>query len=160
MNIVAPERHSVKTPLAKMCLSFPAAYEKGNGWWTNDDNPRFDFLETEEGTIRIHSWTGRDAEAILAMGTPPLKLADLYLKRGEYKPAYREKQLDLLTLSEYLKLDWHFLYAIGYRDGYPYINKQQRKGVCVKLRGHCLPDGTEDSEVKVRLHIDGDVRVS
>lgn len=149
---------AVRTPLEKMCRSFPAAYEKSNGWWTHDDNPRFDFLETEDGTIRIYSHTGRTAENVLAMGNPSLKLADLYPKSSTRKPVYREKQFDLLTLSEYLKLDWRFLYAIGYRDGYPYKNKMGRRTVCVKLGGYCDPKGNEHSKVKVRLSIDGKVR--
>src|SRR5947199_4501512 len=103
---------AVKTPLDKMLQSFPKAYEKSNGWWTHDDNPRFDFREEENGTIRLKSWTGRDAPTILEMGDPPLKLADLYPK-GNFKPQYRERQLDLLSLSEYLGLDWKFLYNQG-----------------------------------------------
>src|SRR6266487_5687397 len=112
---------AVKIPLAKMLHSFPKAYEKANGWYTHDDNPHFDFREEENGTIRLKSWTGRTAETILEMGNPPLKLADLYPK-GNYTPQYRERQFDLLTLSEYLALDWKFLYGLGYRDGHKYKN--------------------------------------
>lgn len=148
---------AVQTPLDKMRQSFPLAHEKSNGWWTHDDNPRFDFLETEDGTIRIHSHTGRTAETILSMGQPPLKLADLYPK-GNFKPQYREKQFDLLTLAEYLKLDWQFLFNLGYRDGYTYKNRMGRRSVCVKIGGYYMPDGVEHSKVKVRLSTDGNVR--
>ncbi len=140
-----------------MCASFPAAYEKSNGYWTNDDNPRFDFREEDDGHIFIRSWTGRTAESILAMGKPPLKLSDLYPK-GSYKPAYREHQLDLVSLSHYMLLPWKFLDRLGYRDGYTYRNKQGRKTVCVKLGGYCGPEGEPHSKVKVRLSIDGKVR--
>jgi hypothetical protein len=160
MSIVTPERHSVKhrTPLNIMCTSFPLAYEKPNGYWTQDDNPHFDFREEEDGHISIHSWTGRTAEQVLAMGNPPLKLSDLYPKDGDYKPAYREKQFDLVTLAQYMKLPHRFLFREGYRDGYTYRNKNGRKTVCVKLGGFCDPDGNEHSKVKVRLSIDGKVR--
>ncbi len=141
-----------------MCLSFPGLYEKSNGYWAHEDNPRFDCREEEDGHISIHPWTGRSAEATLAMGDPPLKLADLYPKNGDYKPVYREKQFDLVTLSHYLKLPHRFLFSLGYRDEYPYKNKQGRKVVCVKLGGYCDPEGVEHSKVKVRLSIDGKVR--
>jgi hypothetical protein len=150
-----------RTPLEKMLQSFPAAHQKPNGYWTHDNNPRFDFYEQENGRIAVYSWTGRSAEAVLAMGQPPLKLADLYPRTGESRPASTgvpEKQFDLFTLADYLKLDWRFLYGLGYRDGYTYRNKQGRRIVCVKLGGYCQPDGSEHSKVKVRLSIDGKVR--
>lgn len=150
-----------RTPLEKMLQSFPAAHQKPNGYWTHEDNPRFDFYEQENGRIALYSWTGRSAEAVLAMGQPPLKLADLYPRTGESRPASAgipEKQFDLFTLADYLKLDWRFLYGLGYRDGYTYRNKQGRRIVCVKLGGYCQPDGTQHSKVKVRLSIDGKVR--
>src|SRR6266566_8479106 len=126
---VTPEK-----PIDIMLAAFPNAYEKGNGYWTHDNNPRFDLREEEDGHVSIHSWTGRSAEQILAMGSPALKLSDLYPKgqAGNYKPAYREKQFDLVTLSQYMKLPWQYLDRLGYRDGYTYKNKMGRKTVCVK----------------------------
>src|SRR5947199_5593447 len=112
---------AIRTPLDIMLQSFPLAHEKSNGYWTNDDNPRFDFREEEDGHISIHSWTGRSVEDILTMGGPALKLSDLFVKNGNYKPVYREKQFDLVTLAHYLKLPHDFLFRIGYRDAYPYI---------------------------------------
>src|SRR5258708_578863 len=160
MNSIRPDYKQVKKRprLNIMCASLRAAYEKPNGYWTQDDNPHFDFREEDDGHISIRSWTGRTAEQVLAMGTPALKLSDLYPKGGNYKPAYREHQLDLVSLSHYMLLPWKFLASLGYRDGHTYKNKQGRKTVCVKLGGYSDPDGTEHSKVKVRLSIDGKVR--
>jgi hypothetical protein len=149
---------AVQTPLEKMRQSFPKAYEKSNGYWTHDDNPHFDFREEEDGHISIHPWTGRSVEAILAMGEPALKMSDLYVKNGKYKPAYREPQFDLVTLAWYMKLPHGFLSSIGYRDEYPYINRNHRKTVCVKLGGYFDTEGNEHSKVRVRLNIDGKTR--
>ena len=92
------------TPLEKMLEAFPSSIQKSNGWYSHADNPKFDFKDDEEdGHIIIHSWTGRDAETILGMGKVKLKFADLYVRGGAYRPKYREKQLDLLSLSHYLK---------------------------------------------------------
>src|SRR2546423_6648088 len=45
--------------MQKIIAAFPQAKEKSNGWWGNPDNPRFDFRENDNGSISIHSWTGR-----------------------------------------------------------------------------------------------------
>lgn len=144
-------------PIDKILYSFPEAHEKSNGWWTHDDSPRFDFQENEDGHISIHPWTGRSAEDTLAMGNPPLKLADLYVRTSTGRTYQQQEKLDLLALSHYLKIEHGFLFALGYRDEYTYLNKSKGyKSVGVKLGGYCLPDGTPHSKNKIRLSVDPD----
>jgi hypothetical protein len=142
-----------KTPLEKMCASFPDARPRGNGWYRNPDNPTFDFLEDEQGNVKIHSWTGRSVESIMAMGNPPLKWADLYATKGQYSREPRRDKLDLVTFSHYLKIPDSFLLSLGYSDNYTYHGNH-----VVKLGGYCAPDGSEHSRVKVRCSLSGDKR--
>jgi len=141
-------------PIDKLLRSFPLAYEKKNGWYTHDDNPRFDFQEKPDGSISLHAWTGRSAEEVLAMGTPPLALRDLYARSGTVGRVQHQEKLDLLTLSHYLKLDWQFLQQLGYSDGYTYTSSSGQRTTCVKIGGYCAPDGTPHSKNKVRLSVD------
>jgi len=165
MNNIAHGARSVKsyvrnTPLEKMLRSFPLAHEMpiGSGQFTNDDAPRFGFREAEDGKILLHSWTGRTPEDVLAMGTPPLHMSDLFPANADYKPRPREKQLTLLELAEYYRLPWQFLIKLGYADGYVYKSENGYKSACVKIGGYCTPDGREHSKVKVRKAIAGKVR--
>ncbi len=142
------------TPLEKMLRSFPRAHEApiGSGQYMHDDAPRFSFREDETGKILLHSWTGRSPEEVLAMGTPPLRMSDLFPSNASYiTPHLRKKQLTLLDLAEYYRLPWQFLMKLGYADGYAFIDKKNGyKTVCVKLGGYCNPDGSEYSKIKVR----------
>lgn len=149
------------TPLEKMLQSFPKAYQKSNGWWTHDDNPRFDFIEDQDGKIGINPWTGRTAEDVLSMGNPPLQMRDLYKNGAASKSRFQKRdKLDLLTLAWYLKIDWRFLEQLGYSDGYKYENKKHGwTNTCVKLGGYCYPDGTPSRKVRLRLSISPDARV-
>ncbi len=144
-----------QTPLAKMCASFPDAYEKANGWWTNDDNPRFDFRELENGTIVIKPWTGRTIDDILSMGQFPLSRGDLYGKPGQpvYTLPHYDQKLDLLALSEHMAIDWQFLEAEGYIGDYSYTYSKGNTVKCVKLGGYCAPDGRENPKHQVRLSL-------
>ncbi len=156
MNNVAQNNGHVNTlaPLAKMQRSFPAAYEKTNGWWANDDNPRFDFRELENGNIVIKPWTGRTIDDILAMGQIPISRGDLYGKPGQPGaiPRYDQK-LDLLTLSEHMAIDWQFLEQEGYIGDYSYTYSKGNTVKCVKLGGYCAPDGRENPKHQVRLSL-------
>lgn len=134
--------------MQKMLNAFPLAKEKSNGWWSNDDNPTFDFLEQENGYITIHSWTGRTAENILALGG--LKPSDIAPK-GYFKAKPRDT-LDLLTLAQEKCIHWHFLEGLGLRDGYRY-----KAITCVKIP-YYNADGTQHTKIRVRKAISGDYK--
>jgi hypothetical protein len=140
-----------------MRSAFPDAHQRRNGWWANDDNPRFDWLELPNGDIRIHSWTGRTIDTILSMGKIKLTRADLYAK-GVISQIIERDKLDLPTLAQYMKIDWQFLESIGYRDGYSYEFNDGCKVTCVKLGGYNNPDGTPYSKNKVRVALHGKSR--
>jgi len=144
-----------KTPLEKMCEAFPDASQKRNGKWANDDNPRFDFWESTEGDIRLHSWTGRTVETILSMGAIPLRKAELYAKPGTWSAVQSRDKLDLLDLAQYMKIDWQWLLNEGFSDGYTYTYSNGNQVRCVKLGGYFSPDGKEHSKHQVRLSLHG-----
>jgi len=79
MAVSAPP--TTRHPQEKMEEAFSHARQQGNGWWLNPDNPRFGWLEKENGDIVIHPLTGRSAESILAGAG--LKFADLYATKGQ-----------------------------------------------------------------------------
>jgi hypothetical protein len=145
----------VKTqkPLDRMLAAFPDAHQKGNGWWAHDDNPRFDFIEDTECDIRIHSWTGRTVDDILAMGKVSLTRAALFAKPGQWSAVQSRDKLDLLTLAEYMCLDWQFLQQEGYSDGYTYTYSNGKTARCIKIGGYLLPDGQEHTKHQVRLSL-------
>jgi hypothetical protein len=136
-----------------MLASFPDAYERGNGFWAHDDNPRFDFRELPDGDIRIKSWTGRTDDDILAMGQPPLTRAALYAKPGQWSAVQSRDAIDLLSLAEYMCIDWQWLMREGYSDGYTYTSRDGRTTRCVKLGGICTPEGQENTKHQVRLSL-------
>lgn len=156
MSIVSlyPPVVNLSCPLEKMLAAFPDAYQMRNGWWMHDDNPRFGFKEDQDGNIGIHSWTGRTTENILSMGRISLKMSDLYAKKGHYSRVQKRDKLDLMDLAEYFLIDWHFLFQLGYRDGYVYTNKKTGiQSTCVKLGGYSRPDGTPYDKVRLRLSV-------
>src|SRR5436305_106416 len=103
--MVAQQSYTTTTygpALAKMLAAFPLAIEQSNGWWSHPDNPTFDFRENEDGSISIHSWTGRDQREILSMGG--LQVADIY-PRG-YKTIKVRSRLDVLELAHAKCIPW------------------------------------------------------
>jgi hypothetical protein len=154
-EVMAP---TAQKPLDRMLAAFPDAYQKSNGWWAHDDNPRFDFLELPDGDIRIHSWTGRSADDILEMGRVKLTRAALYAKPGTSSAVQKRDKIDLPTLGEYMCLDWQFLMPEGYSDGYTYTSRDGRTTPCVKVGGYCTPDGREHTKHQVRLSLHGKTR--
>src|SRR6266699_6407432 len=157
MMAIAPP--ITQTPLEKMCKAFPRAKQRRNGWWANDDNPRFDFWESPEGAtegdIRIHSWTGRTVENILSMGEIPLRMADLYAHKGTRSAVQSRDKLDLIDLAQYMKIDWQWLLAEGFSDGYVYTYPNGSKVRCVKMGGYFSSKGKENSKHQVRLALHG-----
>jgi hypothetical protein len=128
-----------------MLAAFPLAREKHNGWYEHVDNPRFDFRVQENGSIVIHSWTGRSAEDVLAMGG--LKRSDISLK-GTY-PGPTRDSLDLLDLAIAKCIDPRFLTSLGLQSGYLFNSRHY-----VKVP-YYLADGTEHSKMKVRCKVEG-----
>ena len=102
--------------LQKMLTAFPMAIEQSNGWWSHADNPTFDFREDEDGSIRIHSWTGRTRDEILSMGG--LQVADIF-PRG-YKTVKVRARLDVLELAHAKCIPWQFLFDLGLQSDYRY----------------------------------------
>jgi hypothetical protein len=148
------KRHMTPTPLEKMLAAFPDAYQHRNGWWTNDDNPRFSFLELPDGDIRVKPWTGRTIDDILSMGQIPLSRANLFAKPGQWSAIQHHDKLDLLTFAEYMCIDWEWFFNEGYSDGYQYTYSNGESTVyVVKLGGYCAPDGTENPKAQVRLSL-------
>lgn len=145
-----------QTPLDRLLLTFPGLRQRSNGWWAHEDSPRFDALELANGDIRINSWTGRSVDDILAMGDPqyPIQRAHLYAKPGQSSAAPARDKLDLLTLAQYMCLDWRFLMQEGYSDGYTYTYSSTGNTVrCVKVGGYFTPTGEEHSKHQVRLSL-------
>jgi putative DNA primase/helicase len=132
--------------LAKMLAAFPHAHEKHNGWYEHPDNPRFDFRVCENGSIFIHSWTGREPDEILAMGG--LKRSDISLGGRTY-PGPTKDSLDLLDLAIAKNIHPHFLESLGLQSGYNYHGRN-----CVKIP-YYHPDGSEHTKIKVRKAIEG-----
>ena len=157
MVVDAPPR-----TLEKMCEAFPLAHQKRNDKWANEDNPRFDFWEStekgKEGNILIHSWTGRTVENILSMGKIPLRKVDLYAHKGQSSKVISRDKLDLLDLAQYMKIDWQWLFAEGFSDGYIYTYPNGSQVRCVKMGGYCTPDGKENSKHQVRVALHGKSR--
>jgi hypothetical protein len=153
------ESNESQKPLDRMLAAFPDAHQKNNGWWAHEDNPRFDFLELpnedtkRHGDIRIHSWTGRTVDDILAMGKVKLTRAALFANPNQWSAVQSRDKLDLIELSQYMCIDWKFLQREGYSDGYSYISRDGRTTRCVKIGGYCAPDGQEHSKHQVRLSL-------
>jgi len=144
----------VQKPIDRMLAAFPDAYQRNNGWWTHEDSPRFDFIEDTECNIRIKSWTGRTVDDILSMGRVPLTRAALYAKKGQWSAVQKRDQLDLLTLADYMCIDWQWLMREGYSDGYTYTYSTTGGTVrCVKLGGCFTPEGKEHTKHQVRLSL-------
>jgi AAA domain len=132
--------------LTKMLTAFPHAREKHNGWYEHSDNPRFDFRVRENGTIAIHSWTGRTVDEILEMGG--INKSDISLNGKKYTGPIKDA-LDLLDLAIAKRIDWRLLFNLGLRNDYNYRGRRY-----VKIP-YYLADGTEHTKVKVRKAIDG-----
>ena len=147
--MVAQQSYTTTTygpALAKILAAFPQAREKYNGYYEHADNPRFDFRVRENGTIFIHSWTGRSEDEILAMGG--LKRSDISLNGHTY-PGPTKDSLDVLDLAIAKCIHPHMLENFGLQSGYLYRGRHY-----VKVAYH-LADGTEHTKVKVRKAIDG-----
>jgi hypothetical protein len=153
MVAATQERTELKTPLDRMRAAFPAAYDRGNGWWAHDDNPRFDFQEDPKGNIRINPWTGRTVDDILSMGQIPLTRGHLYAKPGQWSAEQVRAKLDLPTMAEYMRLDWQFLLQEGFSGDYIYTNRNGKTTNCVKVGGYYTPDGKEHSKHRVRVSL-------
>lgn len=152
MSVVQETITAVK-PLNHMLAAFPDAHQRNNGWWAHEDNPRFDFLESPEGDIRLHSWTGRTVDDILAMGRVKITRANLYAKPGQSSAVQSRDKLDIIMLAEYMCLDWQFLQLEGYSDGYTYAYSNGNTTRCVKIGGYCDPSGIENGKHQVRLSL-------
>src|SRR5260370_34427710 len=131
--------------LSKMLYAFPHSREKYNGWYVHDDNPRFDFRVRENGSIFIHSWTGRTEDEILSMRG--LKRSDIF-PQGTY-PGPTKDSLDLLDLAIAKCIHPHFLENLGLQSGYRYDGRN-----VVKVP-YYHADGTQHTKIKVRKAIDG-----
>lgn len=136
--------------MTKMLDACPQAIEQSNGWWSNEDNPRFDFREDEDGHITIKSWTGRTQDEILAM--IGLKVADIY-PRG-YKTVKVRASLDVLELAHAKCIPWQFLFNLGLQSDYRYHGYSN-----VKIP-YFLADGTQHTKNKVRKAIEGEYKHS
>lgn len=133
--------------LAKMLAAFPSAREKHNGYYEHSDNPRFDFRVREDGSIFIHSWTGRGREEILAMGG--LKESDISL-RGQTYTGPTKDSLDLLDLAIAKCIHPHFLENLGLQSGYVYYGRRY-----IRIPYH-FADGAEHTKIKVRCKVEGE----
>jgi hypothetical protein len=142
---IATQEHSCGPALKKMLVAFPQSTQRANGWWSHPDNPTFDFRENEDGSIYIHSWTGRTRNEILAMGG--LQVADTY-SRG-YKTVHVRDKLDLLELSHARFIPWQFLFNLGLQDGYRY------GGYNVVKIPYYNANGTQHTKIKVRKATEG-----
>jgi hypothetical protein len=151
-------RPTTKTPLEKMLAAFPLAHQRPSGWWAHDDNPDFDFQESPEGNIRLHPWTSRSWEATLAMGNPPLKMADLYARPGTWSEVQSRDKLCLLDLAQYMRIHHGWLLKEGFSDEYVYTYPNGSQVRCVKMGGYFSPDGKENSKHQVRLSLYGKSR--
>jgi hypothetical protein len=120
--------------LAKVLAAFPDAREKHNGYYEHANNPRFDFRVRENGSIFIHSWTGRTEDEILAMGG--LKRADVRLK--ETYPGPTQDSLDLLNLAIAKCIDPRFLSNLGLLSIPRFASAKRLKGIInsVGMRAH------------------------
>ncbi len=134
--------------MVKMLNAFPLAKEQSNGWWSHPDNPTFDFRENEDGSISIHSWTGRTQQEILAMGG--LQVADIY-PRG-YKKVKVWDTLDVMALSHAKLIPPQFLFNLGLLSGYKYKGRN-----CVMIP-YFLADGTQHTKIRVRKAIEGEYK--
>lgn len=134
--------------MQKMLAAFPQAKEKSNGWWGHPNNPRFDFRENENGSISIHSWTGRSRDEILAMGG--LQNADIHPKG--YKSVKVRDSLGIIDLSHAKLIPWEFLTNLGLQDGYRYQGRNY-----VKIP-YYHADGSQHTKVKVRKAISGEYK--
>src|SRR2546423_11911508 len=131
--------------MQKIIAAFPQAKEKSNGWWGNPDNPRFDFRENDNGSISIHSWTGRSKEEILRMGG--LTASDI--RTNGYKTTHIRASLGLVDLAQAKLIHWNFLANLGLQDGYHYQGRN-----CVKIP-YYNADGSQHTKIKVRKAISG-----
>ena len=131
--------------LCRKCSQLSPAREKYNGYYEHGDNPKFDFRVRENGSIFIHSWTGRSEDEILAMGG--LKRSDIHLK--ETYPGPTKDSLDALDLAIAKCIHPHMLESFGLQSGYLYRGRHY-----VKVAYH-LADGTEHTKVKVRKAVEG-----
>jgi hypothetical protein len=140
---------AVVKPLNRMLTACPQATGPNSaGWYNNPDNPRFDFRENEDGSILIHSWTGRSVDDILAM----IGLSRGDLSRDKHTSSLTHHTLDVVSLAQARRIPWEFLYQLGLSDDYHY---KGRRYVKVPYR---QMDGTEHTKIRIRKAIDGDYK--
>jgi hypothetical protein len=109
--------------MIKILNACPEAIDQSNGWWSNPDNPTFDFREDEDGHVSIHSWTGRTWQEIVAM--IGLKPADIF-PRG-YKTVHIRAKIDVLELAHAKCIPWQFLHNLGLQSDYRYKGRNYVK---------------------------------
>ena len=135
--------------LTKMLAAFPQSREKSNGYYAHPDNPKFDFRVRENGSISIHSWTGRSEEEILALGG--LKKSDIALNGSTYTGPTKDT-LDLGDIAQAKLLPPQFLINMGLQSGYTYHGRRY-----VKI-AYYNADGTENTKVRVRKALSGEYK--
>jgi hypothetical protein len=101
--------------MQKMIAAWPLAWEDKVGWFHHDDNPRFDFMESESGWITIHSWTGRTEDEILSM--VGLTRRDIAPHNG-YINTRVYPRIDVTQLGQVKRIYPSFLVAQGLTDNY------------------------------------------
>lgn len=135
--------------LQKMLAAFPLAREKHNGYYEHADNPRFNFRVRENGSIFIHSWTGRSKDDILAMGG--LKRSDISLNGRTYSGPTKDS-LDLLDIAIAKGIHPHILESFGLQSGYRY------KGRTYVKVSYFNVDGTEHTKIRIRKAVNGNYK--
>src|SRR5579859_4740646 len=150
--MITPQERQGSTVLGpameKMLAAFPQAIEQSNGWWSHPDNPTFDFRENEDGSISIHSWTGRTQSEILSIGG--LEVADIY-PRG-YKTVKVRARLDVLELAHAKCIPWQFLFNLGLQSDYRHHGYSN-----VKVP-YFLADGSQHTKIRVRKATEGEYK--
>ena len=131
--------------LQKMLNAFPHAREGRNGWWSHADNPRFDFIENENGSIGINAWTNHSVDDILAMGD--LTRSDIH--PSGYKTIHVRDSIDMVQLAIAKRIHHTFLYNLGLQDEYKY-----RGQGCIKIP-YFNEDGSQHTKIKIRKAIEG-----
>ena len=143
----APPKTKPIDRILQVCPDATGPHGAGD-WYTNPDNPRFDFREREDGSILIHSWTSREPSDILAM--IGLNERELFLSKRPSTKVY--PPIDVVSLAYARRIHWKFLHNLGITDGYKYHGRS-----VVRIPYH-LANGTEHTKMKVRTAIDGDYK--
>jgi putative DNA primase/helicase len=133
--------------MERMLQAFPQSCEQSNGWWSHPDNPTFDFRENEDGSISIHSWTGRSRDEILRVGG--LQVSDTYPR--DYKKVKVRDRIDVVDLSHAKLIPHKFLFNLG-------LLSYRYKGYNCVMIPYYNADGTQHTKMRVRKAITGDYK--